>query len=67
MKGWVGLKSDAAAGPNSGLMQPYEYNGTIHVWLDLTHAAEPDSYGCVRLETDPAFYELVPMRMGPMK
>ncbi len=32
-----------------------------------THTAEPDSYGCVRLESGPAFYELAEMRMDQMK
>ncbi len=32
----------------------YNYIETIHVRLDLTHTAEPDSYGCVRHESGPA-------------
>ena len=35
-------------------MVPSNYNGTIHVRLDLTHTAEPDSFGCVQLESGPA-------------
>ena len=62
--GLVWLKT---AAPDSSLpiISKSNYNGTIHVWLDLTHTAEPDSY--VWLESDPAFHELVPMWMAPMK
>ena len=45
------------AGPNS-------YGWTWLLWLFLTGVV---SSSCIRLESDPAFHELVPMRMGPMK
>ena len=67
IKGWVRLDWDAAARPDSSRMPQYELSSYGWTWLIWLRPTKVGSSSCVWLESDQAFHELVPSRMGSMK